>query len=342
VGLGISLSLAGCGGGDAPIGDATTGGNTSGDTSGDTGGDTGDTGDTGDAGGAGKSKVYVVRASDRVSGLNELLGLTSLTFANGRDVVLKPNLNSANAFPASTHDDTIRTVTQALKDAGCGAITLAESSGPDGTAYVIDQKGTLDLCNELGITFLDFDTMPDSEWETFDFVGNNWPNGLAIPKIMRSEHAVVLLPCCKTHAYGGRFTLSLKLAVGLTPKGRRMALHSTSNILSWIADINYGFTPDLIVMDAMSVFISGGPDVGTLANPGLLLASQDRVAMDAVAAAVLRDNGAYLGNNDPIFSQGQIARAVEIGLGALSPNDIELVGNNDSVISRLRGILDAG
>jgi uncharacterized protein (DUF362 family) len=56
----------------------------------------------------------------------------------------------------------------------------------------------------------------------------------------------------------------------------------------------------------------------------MLLASADRVAIDAVGVAMLK----YLGSNDAImkkkiFEQEQIARAVELGLGASSPDGIE-------------------
>jgi uncharacterized protein (DUF362 family) len=290
----------------------------------------------------GKSRVYVIATEDRMTGMADLLAMAGLGFASGRSVVLKPNFNSANAFPASTHDDTIRAVVQGLRDAGAGSMRLAESSGPSGTANVIAQKGTLALCDELGIEFVNIDELPDTEWETFDFGGMTWPDGLAIPRMFRGPDAVVLMPCCKTHAYGGHFTLSLKLAVGLTPRSRRNEMHNAPTIRSWIADINYGFDADLVVMDALSAFITGGPDSGTLAEPGLLLASSDRIAMDAVAVAVLHRAGADLLQSSAIFEHEQIARAVQLGLGATSSDEIELLGNDQTVIDELRGILDMG
>ena len=294
--------------------------------------------------GSGKSRVYIVKTTDRAAGIAQLLSLAGLGFAAGKDVVLKPNFNSSNPFPASTHDDTIRAVVTGLKGAGCGKIVLGESSGPSGTQAVIAAKGTLAFCQDLGIEFLDFDQMAATEWESFNFTGIGWSGGLAIPKIMRSGHAVVLMPCCKTHGFGGDFTMSLKLAVGLTPKTRRMTeMHVSPNIRSMIADINYGYKPDLIVMDAISCFITGGPDSGTVANPSLLLAGSDRIAVDAVGVAVLKSAGSTTAAlTRKIFEQDQIARAVQIGLGAASPAQIELVGDDAAVISQLRGILDEG
>jgi len=63
-----------------------------------------------------------------------------------------------------------------------------------------------------------------------------------------------------------------------------------------------------------------------------MLASTDRVAIDAVGVAILR----LLGTTPEvscgaIFDQEQIARAAELGLGVSSAREIQLVsGNTDS------------
>jgi uncharacterized protein (DUF362 family) len=76
--------------------------------------------------------------------------------------------------------------------------------------------------------------------------------------------------------------------------------------------------------------VDGGPAKGTLAKGNVFLASTDRVAIDAVGVAVLK----HLGSNEKvmkprIFEQEQIARAVELGLGASSPSQIQLMPVDD-------------
>jgi uncharacterized protein (DUF362 family) len=57
-----------------------------------------------------------------------------------------------------------------------------------------------------------------------------------------------------------------------------------------------------------------------------MLISRDRVALDAVGLAILKSLGTNSAIADtPICKQDQIARAVELGLGASSPDAIELV-----------------
>jgi uncharacterized protein (DUF362 family) len=113
-----------------------------------------------------------------------------------------------------------------------------------------------------------------------------------------------------------------------------------------IAEINAPFNPDLIVLDGIDAFVDAGPAVGKRAKGNVFLASADRVALDAVGVAVLKS----LGSNDQImgpkiFDQEQIARAAEIGLGATSPSEIELLAADDQsrkYQTRIQAILNKG
>ena len=61
-------------------------------------------------------------------------------------------------------------------------------------------------------------------------------------------------------------------------------------------------------------------------SPNVVLAATDRVALDAVGVAVLRHYGTTQEvEAGPIFKQVQLARAIELGLGARSLKDIKLV-----------------
>lgn len=64
-------------------------------------------------------------------------------------------------------------------------------------------------------------------------------------------------------------------------------------------------------------------------EPGIMLASADRVALDAVGVAVLRIYGTTGDvSKGAIFRQEQIARAAELGLGASKASDVEVVPIN--------------
>src|SRR5262249_31758324 len=102
--------------------------------------------------------------------------------------------------------------------------------------------------------------------------------------------------------------------------------------------------PDLVVLDGVEAFTTGGPDQGKLVNANVVLAGTDRVAVDAVGVALLR----YFGttpevSQGAIFDQEQIARAVQLKIGVSSPSQIELVtGDKESAdyAKQIRAILD--
>jgi uncharacterized protein (DUF362 family) len=140
--------------------------------------------------------------------------------------------------------------------------------------------------------------------------------------------------------------MSLKLAVGMVPTTRHgfnymREMHGSADGRKMIAELNQPFKPALIVLDGVDAFVDGGPGRGTLAKGNAFLASADRVAIDAVGVAVLK----HLGSNEKImkpkiFEQEQIARAVELGLGAASAEQIQLMAA-DSTSLEYRNKIDA-
>lgn len=97
-----------------------------------------------------------------------------------------------------------------------------------------------------------------------------------------------------------------------------------------IAEINKFYHVDLIIMDATKAFVNQGPDRGNVVEPNLLLASKDRVAIDAVGVAILRSYGSTQNiMKGQIFELDQIRRAAELGIGVEVASDIKLTPIND-------------
>ena len=92
-------------------------------------------------------------------------------------------------------------------------------------------------------------------------------------------------------------------------------------------------------MDGIKAFISEGPEKGTVVEPNLLLASRDRVAIDAVGVAILKLYGAKgkIGEED-IFKQDQLKRAADLGFGAKSADEIKLTALNNETFDDLERI----
>jgi len=287
------------------------------------------------------AKVSIVRSDDREAGIQtavELLGNECPNLAT-KNVVFKPNFNSSDPFPASTHNDTSGAIIRLLQERGARSVTVAERSGGSRDSnQVADEKGVRPLFDALGVDYAVLDDLAPEEWVSLPLEDSHWKRGIEIPRLFRDAEAVVMTCCLKTHGFGGHFTMSLKNAVGIVAHHSPIddypfmkELHSSSHQRLMIAEINQAFRMDMIVMDALSAFTTGGPSKGTIVHPGLILASTDRVALDAVGVAILRffETTPEVADG-AIFEQEQICRAVQLGIGVGSSEDIELVAATDS------------
>ena len=247
----------------------------------------------------------------------------------GKPVALKPNFNTADPAPGSTPNDTLRALALKLQEMGAGSITLAERSGPPNTRDVMEQKGIFPLAEELGIEVINLQELGPEGWVHVEPGDSHWQNGFHFARIYLEAETIVQTCCLKTHSYGGHFTLSLKNTVGMVPRTGYPymgELHGSRYQRQMIAEMNTAYSPDLIVLDGVEAFVDGGPDRGKRVNADVIIAGNDRVAIDAVGVAILRLFGTTPEvSKGPIFRQDQIARAVELGLGVNSPEQIQIV-----------------
>lgn len=279
-----------------------------------------------------KTKVALVRTSDRVTGIARAIDLLGINPVKGKDVLLKPNFNTADPFPGSTHNDTLTHLILHLKEMGAKRITVGDRSGPPDTADVLREKGIYELSKKLDVGLINFEELSEKEWRLVTPDKSHWRNGFLVAGPILDAECIVATCCLKTHQYGGVFTMSLKLSVGITHKKNMKELHSSLlSMRKMIAEINQAYTPSLIIMDAIEAFVDGGPMTGKRKRADVIVAGTDRLAIDAVGLAILKDLGSNRAIMDTkIFEQEQIARAVELGLGVARPEDIELVADDDA------------
>ncbi len=293
------------------------------------------------------TKVALVKAKDRRDGIRKSIELLGINPVQGKKTVLKPNFNTADPYPGSTHPDTLWELIKYIDDMGSSEITIAERSGPVDSGEVIETLGADKIAEELGANMVNLDQLKPEDLVKVDPPGSHWEDGFLVPRFLNEAECIVATPCLKTHQFGGVFTISLKLAVGIVPKagtGYMKELHSSPHMEKMIAEINYGYHPDLIVLDAMEAFVEEGPMTGKRKRADLFIAGTDRVAIDAVGLAVLKELGSTPKIMEtPIFEQEQIKRAVELGLGASDPGQIELIAGDqesEEYANKIRAILD--
>jgi uncharacterized protein (DUF362 family) len=285
-----------------------------------------------------KADVFITGEKNRIIGVQSVLGAFDLSLFSGRSVVVKANFNSADSFPASTHIDTLDTLCSAVLEQHPVRVNLVERSGMGNTRDVLEGTGMFDLARDRGFSVTVLDELDRSGWQEIQATGLHWNRGFFLAKDIARADCVVQTCCLKTHRYGGNFTLSLKNMVGTV--ARRVPglnydfmneLHTSPHQRSMIAEINKFCRTDIVVMDAREGFSSGGPDRGKLIKPGVILASRDRVAIDAVGVALLRASGTVpVVMVGKIFEQEQISRAAELGVGIGSADRIRLVPLDES------------
>jgi uncharacterized protein (DUF362 family) len=292
------------------------------------------------------TRVSLVRTSNRTDGVRRVISLLKSNPLKGKSVVLKPNFNTADPAPASTHNDTLRAIISNLREMGAKDITLAERSGPPNTHDVMKEKGIFQLAQELDFPVVNLQELEPDGWVHLKPEDIHWEDGFLFPRIYLEAESIVQTCCLKTHAYGGHFTLSLKNSVGLVPRTGypyMSELHSSRYQRQMIAEINTAYSPDLIVLDGVEAFVDGGPDKGTRVSAEVMIAGNDRVAIDAVGVAILRLHGTTPEvSRGPVFGQEQIARAAELGLGVKSQQQIDIVTDDpesEALADQVRGIL---
>ena len=276
------------------------------------------------------TKVALAKTENRKQGVSTSIQRLGINPVKGKEVLIKPNFNTADPVPGSTDNETLVALVETLWAMGAKTISLGERSYPP-TRDVMEQKGIFPELEKRDVTVIDFDDLDESDWIEFKPAGCHWNNGFRVARPIVEAESLVSTCCLKTHQFGGVFTMSLKLHVGVVPTFRHgyqyMAeLHNSPHQQKMIAEINQAFAPDLVLLDGIDVFVDGGPMTGKKAKGNVFLTSTDRVAVDAAGVAILK----FLGSNNAvmspkIFEQEQIARAAELGLGVASPSEIELV-----------------
>ena len=251
----------------------------------------------------------------------ELIGGFDPLIQPGDLVTIKPNLNTADPYPASSDADFIQALGEALLAAGAGKLQIMDASTQRVcTRDVGEAIGICDVALDLDADFISLDEHP--------WIKQTFPKG----KYLKSGHIgepalnlgkLVIAPCLKTH-FIAKFTASMKVMMGLLKRQDRLKMH-IRHLEYKIADLASYFQPTLVIMDARKVFVTKGPASGDLETPNLSLASHDMVAIDVEGVRLLQSYNARNKLNVPVWELGQIARAKEIGFGATSDDEIQVI-----------------
>jgi uncharacterized protein (DUF362 family) len=261
------------------------------------------------------SKVVKIKAVQNLKtaiakAVNPLGGFSGL-INKGEVVLLKPNFNTADPPPASTDLDFLRAVTELVYESGAKIVMIGDSSTMSlNTRKVMGKLGVFELEKmETPPRIYVFD---ERKWINKTIPGARFLKKVSVTEFLDRADKLILLPNLKTHSLA-QFTGSLKLSVGFMKPLQRVGLHFR-NTQEKIAELNKIIRPALVVMDARKCFINKGPAEGVVREPGLILASQDRLALDVEGIKIIQGfKGNSLDGIDP-WSITQIRMARDIAI----------------------------
>ena len=94
------------------------------------------------------SRVALVKTDNRKNGVRTSLKALNINPVKGKDVLIKPNFNTADITPGSTHNDTLVALVEEVWGMGAKSISLGERSYPP-TREVMEKKGILPILYKL-------------------------------------------------------------------------------------------------------------------------------------------------------------------------------------------------
>lgn len=261
------------------------------------------------------SNVSIIKAGDNLSGAIERaiegLGGWSAFVKKGERVMLKPNFNTADVYPGSSDLTFLKEVLGQVLAMEPGEVIVGDSSTMMAkTESVMKELGVYELEKlDKRVKILNFDK---GGWLKKNIPGGEFLKTVSLPESMKNIDKLILVPCLKTH-FLSQYTGALKLGVGLMRPRERISLHS-KNLQQKIADLNLAFRADLVIMDARTCFVSGGPMKGAREHPKLILASRGRTAIDLEGARIIRQFKNNSLSDIRVEEIPQIKRAIKLGI----------------------------
>ena len=318
--------------------------------------------------------VSVVRGKDLKETIRRAVEAAGglLAIKEGQTVVLKPNAVHAFANDEQravvTPNDFLRAVIQLVRERKPGKIIVADRSARFFPSDAVFAETGMDVASlDAGADEVypapkpadDPDTwvlMQPKGWE------ETWAEdgGVQVMKVLLEADHIINLPVLKNHRYAA-FSMALKNFIGGVGDDSRNRMHydgrgMPARLSRDIAILNGAFKTTMNIVDARTALVNGGPEGvyedAVRTTPGIILASRDRVAIDAFAVALLQHELASVEVPikdevhdrlmvTPVWQLPQLIEAVDLGIGVASADEVQLhfeaVDEADALETRFRG-----
>lgn len=233
----------------------------------------------------------------------DLLGGGERFASPGERLLLKPNVlrGAAAETCVCTHPAVLKAVGRLLLERGA-RVRYGDSPGFGGLAAAAARSGLAAAAGEIGIEQADFSAPAQ--------VGFNEAliaKQLVLARAALEADGIINLPKMKTHGFM-RLTGAVKNMFGCVPGVRKGEFHvkmpRTEHFAAMLVDVCRRLRPRLSVMDGIMAMEGNGPGAGTPRPLGVLLLSDDPLALDAVFCRLVRMPPAYVPTMAPGSASG--------------------------------------
>lgn len=264
------------------------------------------------------SKVMIAKASYESvrEAVDKAFGLFPLS-VQGKKVLIKPNVLRASEAKEGivTHPAVLRAVVEKVESLDPGSITVGDNPGLFSYGANEESFKKTGLMAAAGKYYRNI----GNDSEKMDFNPDFMP-AVSLSKAVLEADVIISLPKFKTHGLTV-VTGAVKNSYGFLPGAQKARLHKAAGspvrFHEAVVDVFRLRVPDLFIMDAVVGMEGNGPASPDLRNIGLILASDNGVALDAVAAWMMGCDPGRLR-----FLQ----KAKEVGLGDYAIDRIEIDG----------------
>lgn len=271
-----------------------------------------------------ESAVAIVRCGDyqsqsvyeAVKRACDLAGGISAIVNPGDKVLIKPCIVKAVEPEEGicTHPEVVRAVIRLVKKAGGYPIVGDSPIGIADIDEVYTVSGIKRVCN-------------DEQAELVKFIEAEIVNGIPIAKPALYSDVVISIPKFKTHGLT-ILTGAIKSIFGVVPGLFKVKCHKLfpkdEDFSRTLVNIFSYVKPQFTVVDGIVAMEGNGPVAGNLRNTGIILASADSVAVDAVLTRIIGLDS---------FRVFTTRYAHEMNLGIGMPEDIKIFGENPDNIA---------
>ena len=236
---------------------------------------------------------------------------------SGKKVLIKPNVLRASKAEEGivTNPAVLKAVVKKVESKGPASIVIGDNPGLfsyGANEDAFEKTGLMEAA--LGY-YRNIGNDPVKVNFNPDFISS-----VSVSRIVLDADVIISLPKFKTHGLTV-ITGAIKNSYGFLPGAQKAKLHKIAGnperFHEIIVDVFRIKVPDFFIVDAVVGMEGNGPTSPELRNIGLILASDNAVALDAVIASMMGCNPAKLR-----FLQ----KAKEAGLGDYDLSTINIIG----------------